>query len=344
VLGTAVALWSNNTAVLFVGALAAFFVGWWIFDRAGRHTIRPIVGAGIVVALLWAPDLPLLFKQMREVSGDFWIPRPTWSGLNGELRFTVGLDAYDATWWIVVAMLGGVLMIGRRLSWRVAALLASLAILPVVLNVAISLLMSPILIARALITVTPAFTIALVAGAVLVRSPRLRTVLVVAILAAHGAAATKFFMTSHMKEPWQPIVARLAVLAEDATVLVVPNELVLPLGHEAQVEGVALHIHGIPADYPALGLPVRYPSGKCAPTAAKVDPGVVLAALDGRTTAILLTRRNNLYDRDEDVPAALRTLGFALASDEIYQPGDLRILRFVKPTGPPPSSAPHRPE
>lgn len=330
VVGTTIALWTNNTAVLFVGALATFFVALWLVDRSGRRTIWPIVAAGIVVALLWAADLPLLLRQLHEVSSDFWIPRPTWRGLNGELRFTIGLDAYDATWWLVAAMLGGVVMVGRRLSWRLAGLLAALAILPVAFNVAISLLMSPILIARALITIAPAFTIALVAGAVLVRSPKLRAVLVLGLLAAHIAAASKFFITEHMKEPWRPIVARLAVVAKDATVLVVPNELALPLGHEAQVEGLALRVRGIPADYPAIGMPLRYPSGKCAPTAAKVDPKTVLAATGGEQAVVLVTRRNNLYDPEEDVPAALRSLGYTLESEDLYQPGDLRVMRFVQ--------------
>jgi len=335
VVGTTLALWANNTAVLFVGALAFYFIALWILDRSGRRTIRPVVAAGIVVALLWAADLPLLIKQMREVAGDFWIPKPTWRGLTGELRFTVGLDAYDAVWWIGAAMVGGLLSIGRRLSWRLAGLLAALAILPAVFNVAISFSMSPILIARALIAITPAFTIALVAGVVLVRSSRLRTVLVIGLLAAHGAAVTKFFMNDHMKEPWRPIVARLATVANGATVLVVPNELALPLGHEANAEGLALRVHGVPADYPAIGLPIRYPSGKCAPTAANVDAATVAAAIGDDRAVVLLTRRNNLYDPSDDVPAALRSLGFELSTEEVFQPGDLRVMRFVRATGAP---------
>ncbi len=212
VIGAAVALWTNNTAVLLVGALSAFFVLWWLFDRGSRGSIVTLLAAGLAVGLIWAPDLPLLLQQTREVAGDFWILPPNYQRLRFELHYLVGLDNYEATWWMVLAMVGGALLVGRRIAWRGAAMLLAMAMLPVAFNLAISAWMSPILISRTLIGVTPAFVVALAAGAVLLRMRGVRLAATVALVVAHALAAAAFLAAGHIKEPWKPVVARLATL------------------------------------------------------------------------------------------------------------------------------------
>ena len=333
VVGSVIVVWTNNTAVLVLGAATMAFVVLWSFDRGSRDSIVPVLAAGALVALLWAPDWPLLYAQSREVTGDFWIARPSLERLTYELHFLIGLDSQRATWWIALAMTFGLLAIGRAIGWRWAWIVASLAVLPIVFNVAISYLISPILLSRALIGATPALTIAFASAAILVRPAVLRGAAVLALLAVHGVALQGYLAADHVKEPWKPIVARLATQARHAPVLVVPNELVLPLAHEAQAQRVVLQVHGLPADYPAVDLPARYPSGKCAPSVVGQDLTPLIASLHDTRSIVLLTRLHNTYDPDEAVAAALRKAGYALRDDDVYQPGDLRVMRFVRLDG-----------
>ena len=330
VAGAVIVAWTNNTAVLLLGAVNAAFVGLWMFDRTTRKTIVPVLAAGAIVLLLWAPDLPLLFSQLREVSEDFWIPAPSLQGLTSELHYLVGLDSMAATWWMVLAMVIGLALIGGRVGWRYAVVVAALAILPVVFNVIISVFFKPILIARALIVATPAITLALAALVVLVKPRALRLGVAFGMIALHLSAAFAFVNADHVKEPWKTIVARLASVAGDGTILVVPNEMALALMHEAQAETVKLRVRGVPADFPATGLRARYPSGKCAPSVVGQDLAPLMASLRGESEVVLLTRRNNTYDPGEAIADALRVEGFHLQHDEVFQPGDLRVMRYAR--------------
>jgi len=330
VAGAAIVVWTNNTAVLLLGAASAAFVGLWLFDRPTRKAIVPVIAAGVMVALLWTPDLPLLFSQMREVSEDFWIPAPNLQGLTFELHYLIGLDSIGAVWWMVLAMIGGLALIRRRIGWQLAVLVGALAILPVLFNVAISAVFKPILISRAMIGATPAIALALAAAVVLVRPRSLRIAIAVGMIAVHVIAALALLGADHVKEPWKDVIAYLATEDRDHVVLVVPNEMALPLLHEAEAENVHLRVRGVPADFPATGMQARYPSGKCAPSVVGQDPSPLVDSLRAGSAVILLTRRNNTYDPDAAIAAALRAAGFRLRRDEVFQPGDLRVMRFSR--------------
>ena len=277
--GATLVVWTNNTAVLVLGAVSAAFVALWIFDRDSRATIVPIVAAGVLVALLWAPDWPLLIAQAREVSEDFWILPPTFEGVTFELHNLIGLDVLRATWWVGLAIAGGLVLIHRRIGWRWSLTIGSLALLPIVLNIGISLALKPILISRALIGAAPALALALAAAVVLIRPRELRRAALCALVIVHVLALYRFASADHVKEPWRPVVAALARVAPTGPILVVPNELALPLAHEAQQQRLRFDIRGLPADYPATGLPVRYPSGKCAPSVIDFDLAPIVSSL-----------------------------------------------------------------
>ena len=334
VAGATIVVWTNNTGVLLLGAVTVAFIGVWLFDRSTRKSIAPVIAAGVVVALLWVPDLPLLLSQMREVSEDFWIPAATLRGLTFELHYLVGLDAMGAAWWMVLVAAGGIALIARRVRWQLALFVGALAVLPVIFNLAISAVLEPILIARALIGATPALALAVAAAVVLVEPRALRVPLALALLTVHAIALVSFVRADHVKEPWKEVAARLAVAARGQVVLVVPNELALPLAHEARAEHLQLRVRGVPDDFPAIGKRARYPSGKCAPAVAGQDIAALIESLRTESAVVLLTRRNNTYDPDEAVAAALLRAGFGLRHDEVFQPGDLRVMRFLRNSAP----------
>ena len=332
--GATTVLWSNNTSVLLIASLATGLILVYFFDRqrAVRWRIKPAVAVAITVALLWLPDVPVLLAQVREVSDDFWIQPPNLARLQEELHWLIGIDSWQAVWPMVAVMASGLVLLIQRGRWREAIVIASLAILPVALNVAVSATVKPILLARALIGVTPAFMIAIAAAACMIANRRQRIVLVVALVAAHALGAQKLLAATGIKEPWDKIAAVMqgdGAGDDDSVAFVVPNEMALPLAHALAAQHRALTIVGVPADFPATGLDARYPSGKCAPSVAGQDLSPIAAAARGKKWIYLVTRRNNVYDPENRVGAYLRAQGLTLSNVHEFNPGDLRILRFA---------------
>lgn len=329
--GALLAVWTNNTAVLILGAVSIAFLVLWVVDPPSRTAAVPVLVAGALVAVLWAPDWPLLLAQAREVTDDFWIPPPSLAGVTFELHNLIGLDVLRSTWWVVLAVVGGLVLIGRHVGWRWGLMVAALALLPIALNVGISFAIKPILISRALIGAAPALALALAAAVLLLRSAPLRLTLAIVLVIAHLLSLGRFLQADHVKEPWKPVIARLAVAAANrAPVLVVPNELVLPIAHEARMQAADLRVIGLPADYPATDVKARYPSGKCAPSVIGQDLSPLMRSLAAEPVVVLLTRLNNTYDPGELTPQALRAAGFTLQREDVFQPGDLRVMRFVR--------------
>ena len=270
-IGGLIVVWTNNTAVLVLGAASTGFLLLWLIERDMRSTIVPVVLVGLLIGVLWAPDWPLLLAQSREVTQDFWIPQPSLEGIGFELHNLIGLDILRLTWPIAFVIACGLYAVATRIGRRWGLMLGALAVLPIVYNIAVSYAMAPILISRALIGAAPALAIALAAAAIMLRSRGLRLVAVVGLIAMHAYATDRFLSADHVKEPWKPVVAAWPSSRRDAPLLVVPNELVLPLDHEAMMQHVSLTVRGLPADYPATDMAARYPSGKCAPSVIDQD-------------------------------------------------------------------------
>ena len=338
-LGPLIALWSNNTSALLIASLLAGsgFIYCLTPERAERWPLRPAIIASLVVVLLWLPDAPVLLLQARGVSQDFWIRPPTFASLNEELHYAIGLDSVAAVWPMVAVMAGGLALLIKLGRWREAAIVGSLAVLPVALNVAVSAAIQPILVARTLIGATPAFMIALAAAVCLIADRRLRATALVLLVGAYAFAAFGLLDSTHLKEPWDVLSAKLLNDIRDARpgaladvlVLVVPNELALPLSHALKQRHATLPVRGIPGDFPAPGMTARYPSGKCAPSLVGQDLASVGAAMHGKKAVYFITRRNNVYDPVNSVAAYLRAQGWTQTATDEFDPGALQIQRFV---------------
>lgn len=333
VAGAAVMLWSSNTAVFHVGALALFAAALVAADRSSRPLLRPMLAAGAVIVAVWLPYVPVYLEQARGISADFWIPRPDAWRVANELRFVVGLGGFLTLWLLLGIWTAGVAMLWRRGLQRHAALLVALVALPVAMNLAVSLTIKPIYLARALIGISPPFALGLACALAAIRLSWLRVGGVALLAAARLAAAASLYFEDNRKEPWDDVAAYLLREAPPgALVLLVPNELALPLGHaldEAEAEA-AFALHGVPADFPAPGLArARYPSGKCTPAVTGQDLAPLAAAARGRPEVVLVSRRNNVYDPGDRTQALLGSIGMVEASRREFQPGEIVVHRFV---------------
>ncbi|MFT3802784.1 MAG: glycosyltransferase family 39 protein [Burkholderiaceae bacterium] len=338
--GSLIVLWANNTSVLLVASAVGGFALLMALDRRMRKRWHALLVALAVIAVCWLPYLPLLIEQARGVSSDFWIPKPIGWRFTNELRFVVSMSSYEAVYWAVAALFGGLVLLWRRGYWRQAILLAALGIAPVLLNYGVSMVSRSIFIGRALIGVAPAMAIMLACAVMLIASVRWRALALAALLVAHGLAIVEMVENDHGKEPWDKIASQLAGSmkadgalqnANAAVVLTVPNELVLPLGHAMEELRMQMPVRGAPANFPSPGLAARYPSGKCAPSVAGWDLGRLASLINGRRIVYFITRQNNAYDPGNRIAGFLRSQGLISDGMRRFMPGFLEVHKFVAP-------------
>ncbi len=340
--GVAIVLWANNTSVLLVAGVLAAFGLLFLGDRSTRRWTLPL-GVAIGLAVIsWLPYLPVMLEQAQGIKSDFWIPAPDgWRVIN-ELRFVFSLGVHDAFWAGLALAAGGLLIAVRRGLWREAVVLGTLAVVPIVLNLAVSASVKPIFIARAMIGIVPAAILAAAVAITMIRSRSLKVFAACAVLSAHVAAVVYEAQRYEGKEPWDEVARQIgqppltlaaprAGEAGGAVVLLAANELALPLSHalkEIDVDDVALK--GAPADFPAPGLQARYPSGKCAPAVREQDLAPMAGAVRGRQVVWFVTRRNNVYDPENRVTRFLSRQGLAQVEVRRFMPGFLEVYKFVR--------------
>jgi hypothetical protein len=340
--GGIIVLWTNNTSVLIIAALCAAFVLLLALDVRSRHLLKPLLFVVAIVVLLWLPYVPTLLEQARGVESDFWIPKPEGWRFANELRFVVSLNAFDAVWWAVLALVGGLILMWRRGAWRQALLLGFLIAGPVGLNYALSMTIKPIFIARALIGVAPAVVIVTAAAVMLIKRPWMRYGTLAVALVAHAAALGLWFENYQGKEPWDRIATEVASghplslsAKSDVVVLVAANELALPLSHAFEDIHAAVPLQGAPANFPSPGMTARYPSGKCAPSVQGQNLAAIRKAVGGHHTVYFITRKNNVYDPGNGIAAFLASLGLKQTAVTTYNPGSLEVHEFVAPQNAP---------
>jgi uncharacterized membrane protein len=333
--GGVIVLWTNDTSILIVCALSLAFLIW---QRIEPDRTQTLLGLGALIAallLLWLPYLPRMLEQLHGVMNDFWIPRPEGWRLPNELRSLVSVSDYDAVWWAVAAVAGGVALTWRLGMRRQAVLLGCLAVLPVLFNYVISMITHPIFIARAMIGVTPAIVVALAAAACMQSGTTLRHTAMLALLAAHLLALDKWRDEYQGKEPWD-LIARDVITAtdddkpHDGIVLLAANELALPLSHAFEdIHAAAVPLQGAPANFPSPGLHARYPSGKCAPSVQDQDLRPLESVLARHRHVYFVTRTNNAYDPGNRISHFLQADGYTQTRVKTYMPGHLEIHEFV---------------
>jgi len=330
VAGGALALWSNNIAILLLGALGIAAVAMFAFDRGIRPLLRPGLLACAAIALSWAPFIPTLAAQAGGVAADFWIPRPDWWRVANELRFAIGFWTFPSLWPLLALWVLGLVALWRRGDRREAIALAAIPLLTVGLNLAVSLLVRPVYIARTLIGIGPAFVVVIAAAIATLQRRPLRIAAVLAMVGAQLFVASALYLNYPRKEPWNDI-ARIADAAAGAEgiVLVASNQEALPLGHALQMAGLQVPVRGVPADFPAIGLAARYPSGKCTPSIEGQDLSAIRDAVKGRPVVVFISRRKNVYDPHRDVEILLEWLGYRQEEFISFQPGYLEMRKFV---------------
>lgn len=332
--GATILLWSNNTSVFTIAAAGLAVLGLLWRDRESRGALRPLLWAGVLIVILWLPYLPSYYMQAKGISSDFWIPRPDLWRVFNELRFVHAFGSFRALDFLLPLWALGLYCLWRDGRKRAAWILLAMYLFPVLLNLSVSLMVKPIYLARALIGIAPAYCIVLAAVFAALKRPSLRHAAVSAyVLACVLAAGQNLYWKTNRKEPWDDIATAVVQQAEgDTVVFVVPNEMALPLNHALAQQGRQMKILGLPEDFPATGLNLRYPSGKCSPALAQesnLDHALRFAL--GKRTLLFLTRRDNVYDPHDRVRQVLAEAGFQPQGQRLFLPGNIEVHRYGVP-------------
>lgn len=331
--GALISLWSNSTSVFIVVAAGMTVMGLLWRAPSDRVLNRGFLLAGGIVVLLWLPYLPVLLQQAQGVSEDFWIPRPdNWWRIANEMRFLLGFESFKVLWALLPLCGLGFYILWREGRKTAVWILLGLFLLPGLLNLAASLLIKPVFLARAMIGFVPAFTVALAAAFAALENRHWRYgALTVYVLTALYVSNQTLYQKDR-KANWDQVAQTLISQAPAGSlVLTVPNEMALPLSYALTDAGKSMEIRGIPADFPAPGLAARYPSGKCAPSLVGQDLSEILRIAQKHQTLFFLTRTGNVYDPQDEVRPALQAAGFREVAVRRFMPGTIELRRFEAP-------------
>lgn len=309
--GAEVALWAHGLGLLYALCLAVALAPAWLKGPLPRdRLVRGLIAAGSVV-LFYLPCLTMIVNRAGDWGTAGWL---SWSP--EMLLQLIGLYAvpYEAlTFGSAVAAIAMILLIKRAFQSAIAGRgwTTDRAILllwwgPPLLAVLISMLFIPVFLPRTLAgTLVPAY-LALGTALARVTSPRERLLLAAAI--GITLVPTAFQAAARpASEQWDEVATYLSRHAGPSDrVWLYPNDSAVPL-READ-SAASYRAHGIPADYPAVGVKGPIRAGSPAVVSLTREHADRLAsdpAYRDAPTIWLVTRQSALFDPHSDVPRAL---------------------------------------
>ncbi len=332
VLAGAATGWLHGIAGLFV---AAIFLPLGVAALAHPARWRALGGlllAAAAILLLLAPWLGALLARGADWGQGSWMapltpyrarmvlqtllqPVPVGDGAAGFAVLGSMLALATLGLWVVL----------RRAGWQRALLLACCAGLPVAAALAISLVGAPVFAVRTLLPVTVPVLLLVAAGLWAGLPGRSRHLAAGALVLLFGIGAVRGY-PERRDEPYDALARALAAADPGAPVLVVLTDVAIPLALYLDRAGAARPLTPLPAPYPALGLPNRYPYGSPAlPEVAEADITRALAATAGAPAVWLVAR-------DEAVPALHAALAAARPVEREERFGAaLALTRFGPP-------------
>jgi len=154
---SALSLWVHNYGLFYL-VINCGVLAWSLYQTEPRPKLRTMaitVAAGAGALAIWSPWAWVLYRQMQQVAGGYWIQPITAGGLVytiNNVLYSFTLPPYLAPWGIVVAV--GLLtwLMIRTLRTRApeALLLSWLAFAPAAIAIVVSIAWHPILLYRGL--------------------------------------------------------------------------------------------------------------------------------------------------------------------------------------------------
>jgi hypothetical protein len=306
--GTEIGLWAHGLGLLYALCLAAALAPAWLKPPFDHSRMVRGIGTALLVALLYLPCLLMIVSRASDW-GTGWL---SWSpDMLLQLLSLYAIPVEVLTVGSAVAGLVLILLAKRAIQagveargWTTERALLLLWWGPPLLAAVISQFAIPIFLIRTLAaTLVPA---CLAMSGVLARvdSPRERLALAAALVVTLTPSAVQIALRPST-EAWDQVSAYLRQhVAAGDQVWVYPNDSALPL----RDAGATAPMHGIPGDYPAVGIrgPIRAGSpAVVSVTAAQARAIAEAPVLHHVPTIWLVTRQSGVFDPKADVPGAL---------------------------------------
>jgi 4-amino-4-deoxy-L-arabinose transferase-like glycosyltransferase len=228
VVGGIVAAYSHNLAAFTLFAPDVYFL-----VRREWSTLRRLLLAQVVVAVVWAPWLLMLPGQIAKIQAAFWTPRP---GLLEVVQGILILHGYLPLqppslqgFLLVFSILAPaltILTLVRLRASRDVGLLAAVAVVPPAALFAISYIMRPVFVARAFLPSGLAYLILAALAAVRNRSALVRLTISGCVLASAAVSLpAQMRFRSFPRSPFPQAAAYLRSQVEPGSVVVHDNKL-----------------------------------------------------------------------------------------------------------------------
>jgi len=253
-------LWLHN-----LGALFAFAGGVAVLAAVVRRGMAKadwawLLSGHALVLLLWLPALAILREQTPTWVSSTWL-RFAWSNVPGKLAVLYAVPGWQGFAAVLLLILAVAAMIGR--GWRVLAMLAALAVIPVALSIALSAMVAPIFIMRTMTPVAVPALLLMAIGATAGAGRRRLIGLGLALIVAVNMLAVD--IQARAGPPFQDWYGTVDWLARrfrpGDQVFAYPNEGALPLSRALRDKGLDYPIRSIPAPVPAFDQGGWFPTG-----------------------------------------------------------------------------------
>lgn len=317
ILGTSGSFWLHNTTLVLVSPLLLVAAG-AVFWRTGFswQLVRNFVAIGLVILLLWMPNIRWLLSGLEGVTGGFWLQPPLWPDLawGGDELLGTGGVAYEIPWKfgltgvnLLLIALGG-LAFWRRKQVAPAVLLVAGVVVPVILAIVVSYAITPIFMTRVLLWIEVPAAVLVAASVLLLPSPFLRRS-AAAIGVALLAAVLALGWGRRVKEPWNQVASIIAAESTEQDLIIADTAYAqVPMLYYRVPERSPARWLPLPEEYPNPTGESGYPDGFF--LREKIDDKTVaqIAAAAGASRKVwYVTRGRTVYDWDQKIPRALRS-------------------------------------
>jgi mannosyltransferase len=314
VLASAAALYTDNGAIWYLGAMALFFVA---SRRRFGHLTRPWLISQLAIGLLYVPWLPAFWQQTQQVTASFWLPAPTFrTVLDAFLDFnSLNLPSVAlGTLFMTIIFIWAYVVPGP--SWQ-RRLATTWLLVPLIVSALLSL-RQPIFLSRNLIAASLGYYL-LVAGTIhKFDSGRVTAALLLPLLAMNLVSLDHNLRVAQ-KEPWREVAAHVAAHEPPAgtksLLLFVPGYTELPFSYYFDASGREVATQGYPTDEGLLHAEPR-------------DVTDLDALLAGRPHIWLIMRDVEAVDPEGEVKAWLDRNGYVRGPD--YEGEELAAISYTR--------------
>lgn len=318
IVATALSFWFHNASLVLVTAMLAVAV--LLIGRESGYSARQFVNyffIGLVILILWSPNLIWLIDNVTQVTGGFWLQRPNWFDITytADLLYgSHGIAMSIAAKAVATIPLMGLGCTGGIALWRrgerlIAGFLLTAAFMPFLLDILVSYLVTPIFLHRVMVWVEAGFIVLLAANLLWLRSLAARRVAAATIGIFLGALVL-FGYGRMYKEPWREVAD---IVVREAG----PNDLIIVDTAYAQVPMLYYRLRerssarwmAVPDEYPLPMGPNGYPDGFFLRT--QIDDAMrerIRAAAQASRRVWHVTRGKTVYDWDQTIAATLRSV------------------------------------